>query len=115
MPDEAPKISAEQASETAKAASPFDLPVQQVILARLVRDGPPELVYRDNLVWAVVLSDGAVHKLDGPGGPALQTASARSPMLFTYDLVLVDARTGEFVLAMNGPLNREFVANTCSS
>jgi len=115
VPDGAPDVSAEEARKAAEAADPFDLPVQQTVLARLVRDGPPELVYRDSLVWVVVLTDGTVHELSGPGGSAVQDNSARKPLSFTYDLVLVDALTGEVALGMFGPPSPEYAAANCSS
>jgi hypothetical protein len=115
LPDGDPNVSAERAREVAEAADPFDLPVQQTVLARLVREGPPELVYRDNLVWVVVLSDGAVHQWNGPGGSGLPNDSVKRPMSFTYDLVLVDAMTGEVALGMFGPASPEYVANNCPS
>jgi len=113
LPDGAPNISTERAREVAEAADPFDLPMQQTVLARLVRE-PSELVYSDNLVWVVVLSDGAVHQLDGPSGPALEDGSGvRRPVLFTYAVALVDALTGEFIVETFGPANPAYVANIC--
>lgn len=38
VPDGAPNVSAERAREVAEAADPFDLPVQQTVSARLVRE-----------------------------------------------------------------------------
>jgi hypothetical protein len=111
VPDGAPRVSAEQARATAEAADPFDLPVQQSVLARLVRE-PSELVYRDNLVRVAVLSDGAVHQFDGPSGSALESG-IRRPVLFTYDLVIIDAMTGEVALGMYGPPSAEYAAANC--
>ena len=101
VPDGLPKVTAEQARETASAADPFDLPVQQVAPVRLVQGGPNGLG-RDNLVWVVVLGDGSVRQMDVPG-PGLDRGDSRG-VSYTYAVVLVDALTGEFIFEQFGPL-----------
>jgi len=107
VPDEAPKVSAEQARESAKMGGPFDLPVQHVALARFVEDSP-EGPLHDNLVWAVVSGDGTVHQFDGPGGPLRQEERVRTPSFYTYALALVDASTGDLIFGMLGPPSPEY-------
>jgi hypothetical protein len=100
VPDGAPKISADVARETAHAApNPFRLPVQQVALARFVEDSPEGLLH-DNLVWAAVLGDGTVREI---GLPHPEGEGYRDSMPYTYELVLVDALTGEVISGMYGP------------
>lgn len=105
VPDGAPRVSAATARETAGAADPFDLPVQQVVLARLVQDGPNGLG-RDNLVWVVVLGDGSVRQIGVPG-PALDRGSS-TPVSYSYAVALVDALTGEFIFEHFGPLPPDY-------
>jgi hypothetical protein len=102
-PERGPKVSADQALETAtEAGGPFGLPVQQVVLATLVQEGP-EGNLRDNLVWAVVSSDGRVRQFDGPSGPGLEAGAVRKSKSIAYELALVDALSGEFLFGMYGP------------
>ncbi len=100
VPDGAPNVTAEKAREAAKAGDPFNLPVQQVVLARLAQDGPNDLG-RDNLVWVVVSGDGTVRQMGVPG-PMGDEASRSVP--YTYGLALMDALTGEFIFEHYGPL-----------
>jgi hypothetical protein len=100
VPDGAPKVSAEEARETAQAdPNPFRLPVQQIALARFVEDSPEGPVH-DNLVWAAVLGDGTVREI---GLPDPQGEGYRDSMPYTYALVLVDALTGEVIFGIYGP------------
>lgn len=105
VPDELAKVSAEQAREALNAGgNPFDLPVQQVELARLVQEGP-DGPYRDNLVWVVVLGDGTSRQMHLPGSGVLDRGADRKPVSYTYSIAVVDALTGELIFTTFGPPN----------